>query len=159
MFSRHSATVVDAMWAACCLPTVQRVTSHVKVVLGASSSDALCCACTLFHQCPQLRTICHPVVQQPSSTTYRRAWTVSSSLCLPRAMLGYYGLRASRLWIIFNWSVSCFVTEDRDSSKLLAECIDKDKVFGSGDGASPVKEMKNSDRFVGLLCKPKTLQQ
>ena len=36
---------------------------------------------------------------------------------------------------------------------------DKDKVLGWGDGASPVKEMKNSDRFVGLLCKPKTLQQ
>ena len=25
MFSRHSATVVDAMWAVCRLPTVQRV--------------------------------------------------------------------------------------------------------------------------------------
>ena len=31
MFSRHSATVVDAMWAVCCLPTAQRVTSQVEV--------------------------------------------------------------------------------------------------------------------------------
>ena len=49
--------------------------SQVKVVRHVSSSDVLCCAFTLFHQCPQLRTICHPVFQQPlpSSTTYRRA--------------------------------------------------------------------------------------
>ena len=44
----------------------------------------------------------------------------------------------------------------RDAIPLLTP-VDKDKVLGSGDGASPVKEMKNSDRFVGLLCKPKTL--
>ena len=78
MLSRHSATVVDAMWAICCIPTVQRVASQVEVGLDASSSDALCCACTLFHQCPQLRTIWDPVVQQPllSSITYRRTGTV-----------------------------------------------------------------------------------
>ena len=34
----------------CCLPSVQRLASQVKVMLDASSSDVLCCACTLFHQ-------------------------------------------------------------------------------------------------------------
>ena len=89
MFSRYSVTVVDAMWAVCRLPTVQRVASQMEVVLDASSLDALCCACTLFRQCPQIRTICHPVVQQPlpSAMTYRRVETASSSLYLLRAMI------------------------------------------------------------------------
>ena len=39
MFSQHSGTVVDAIWAVCCLPTVLRVASQVEVVLDASSSD------------------------------------------------------------------------------------------------------------------------
>ena len=35
MFSRHSAAVVDAMWAVCCLPTVQRVASQIEVVFDS----------------------------------------------------------------------------------------------------------------------------
>ena len=97
--SRHSAMVVDLMGTVGCLPTVQRVASQVKVVCHVSSSDVICCACTL-------------VYQLVSSTSYDLSSTLSTTSDF------FQDLSPSLKGFIITVSPSCIVGRSR--SDLVA---------------------------------------